>query len=137
MAFKLLLFVVIALTPTFAYSSNNEITKSNRSYIPILNSVLRIFSLNQRCLSRGFFECLRLKLFRAIDRAVKTTDVLEVTSGVHFVRNPDVVVHNGTHPRALLDGTTSVGSFLMEKLREFLQTHLLQVKRNRHDIITC
>lgn len=130
---KLLLMLIIFLLALFAHTANSSsadelVQVPHQNYMAVLSDVLRIFTLNQKCLSRGFFECIQLKFLRAIDRIVKTTDVLEVTSGVYFVKNPDIMVHNRSDLRALQDARIGVRSFLMEKLREFLQTHLLQVE---------
>lgn len=129
MASKLLLFFITFL-PAFVFvcSTENLSNQSVRLSKNVFGDILRIFSLNRKCLSRGLFECLQFKFLKAIDTAVKTTDVLEVTHGVYFVRNPDIAAYNGSDPRALLDSRVNVTSFLMEKVREFLRTHLLQVK---------
>lgn len=131
MACKLLLFLITSALTYTAESSSDKAVKISENYTPsVLSDVLRIFSLNQKCISKGIFECLRFKLLRTIDRAVSTTDVLEVTHGVYFVKNPDVTAYNTSDSRAFLDTRISIGQFLVEKLKEFLKTHLLQVKRN-------
>lgn len=139
MASKLLL-LLITFPSALMYTTeslSDKAVKISENYTPsVLSDVLRIFSLNQKCISKGIFECLRLRFLRAIDRAVSTTDVLEVTHGVYFVKNPDVTAYNTSDSRAFLDTRISIGQFLVEKLREFLKTHLLQVERNRTDIIT-
>lgn len=131
MTSKSLFFLISLLPALFALSTRNSsdgfIKTNNTFYIPVLSDVFRVVSLNQRCFSRGFFECLRLKLSRAIDMAI-TTDVVEVTSGVYFVKNANASAYNES---AVEDARASVGSLLMAKMREFLRTHLLQVKRNR------
>lgn len=129
MASKLPLFIVLFALVWTARCASDESVKIDKKYIPtVLNNMLRIFTLNHKCLSSGFFECLRFKLLKAIDKAVRTTDILEVTHGVYFVRNPNIAAYNGSDPRALLDTHINVPSFLMGQLREFLKTHLLQVK---------
>lgn len=131
MTSKSLFFVISLLPALFALSTRNSsdvfVKTSNTFYIPVLSDMFRAVSLNQRCFSRGFFECLRLKLSRAMDRAI-ATEVVEVTSGVYFVKNANASAYNDI---AVQGARGSVGSLLMAKLREFMRTHLLQVKRNR------
>lgn len=131
MASKLLLFLIIFYS-ALLYSTESLSDKpdkiSKNYFSSVLSDLFGMFSLNQKCVSKGIFECLRLKFLSAINRAVRTTDVLEVTHGVYFVKNPDVTERNTSDSRALLDTRISIGQFLVEKLREFLKTHLLQVK---------
>lgn len=127
------LLFFISFLPALVYSSEKLSDKPillNHKYVPsVLSDALHILALNQKCLSRGLFECLRFKFLVAIDRAVQSTDILEVTHGVHFIKNPDVVAaYNRSEARAFLDSNINVRSFLIEKLKEFLSTHLLQVK---------
>lgn len=128
MTSKLLLFL-ITFHPALVYSAESSAIRKGENYIPsVFSDVLRLFSLNQKCLSRGLYECLQFKMLKGIDRVMRTTDILEVTRGVYFIRNSNTTTYNRSDARALLDRNINIKSFLIEKLREFLKTHLLQVK---------
>lgn len=120
MLLKSALFVTLCAAITTAHPIDVLTTPSLVS----ASDMWYLYRVYEKCASEDLYPCIKMKLAVALQRLARNFPKLQLFEGVAFVRDPQ---NYSVRSRSVNVRDSSVASVLINGLRQFLDTHVLQV----------
>lgn len=119
---------------------NEEESKPRKAPSSYLGDIKYLYKTYQDCSAADLSTCLKLKLFKIIDRVARSNSDFKVYEGVTFVKEgeEDQVDElspkteeeiEASLPRSLDDKEQTLNSLIMDKIMSYFGSHTLKVKK--------
>lgn len=120
----LLLKSAVLVTLCAAITAAKPLDVSSTSSLISASDLWYLYRVFGKCATEELYPCIKMKLAVALQRLARNFPKLELFEGVAFVRDSE---NYSVRSRSINVKDSSVTSVLINGLRQFLDTHVLQV----------
>lgn len=123
MLLKSVFLVTVCAAAITAHPIDNPDVSTTASFVSA-SDLWYLYRVYEKCATTDLYACIKMKLAMALQRLSRNFPRLELFDGVAFVRDQE---NYSVRSRSVSVRDSSVASVLMNGLRQFLDTHVLQV----------